>query len=456
MEGRRGLRAHTQQYKNRFKWLRPSLFNKELARDLRRDALALLRIVQRCGHWDTSRDAKLNALADLLTERHAHEKVLIFTQFADTVLFLESQLKARGIRHLAGVTGQSPDPTNLVWRFSPTSNNKLSLARSEGELRVLIATDILSEGQNLQDCSIVVNYDLPWAIIRLIQRVGRVDRIGQQAEEINCYTFLPAEGVERIIRLRERIKERLHQNSEVIGTDEAFFDDDLDRQMALDLYHEKAGLLDGEADGEVDLASYAYEIWKNAISREPGLQKIIPELPPVVYSTRPHETRESEPEGVLVYMRTPQGNDLLAWIDREGRSITQSQLTILNAAECGPETPVLKRQWEHHQLVKKGVEQVVKGEKVIGGQLGRPSGVRFRVYERLRKIVQDTPYERFEELDRAINEIYRYPLRQSAIDTLNRRLKNGIDDEHLISLISHCVKGITCVSSPMSFRCKSQ
>ena len=66
------------------------------------------------------------------------------------------------------------------------------------KLRVLIATDVLSEGQNLQDAAIIVNFDLPWAIIRLIQRAGRVDRIGQKSEEILCYSFLPADGVERI------------------------------------------------------------------------------------------------------------------------------------------------------------------------------------------------------------------------------------------------------------------
>ena len=89
-------------------------------------------------------------------------------------------------------------------------------------MRVIIATDVLSEGQNLQDAAVVINYDLPWAIIRLIQRVGRVDRIGQKAENILCYSFLPADGVDRIIRLRARVRQRLRENAEVVGTDEAF------------------------------------------------------------------------------------------------------------------------------------------------------------------------------------------------------------------------------------------
>lgn len=213
-------------FRRRFKWLRPTLFSANLKRDLLQDARALLTILRQCGAWDPAEDAKLAALVDLLTRQHPNEKVLVFTQFADTVDYLTQQLKARGLQAVEGVTGDSDDPTALAWRFSPQSNDKRERIAPADEVRVLIATDVLSEGQNLQDAHLVVNYDLPWAIIRLIQRAGRVDRIGQLAEAITCYSFLPAEGVERIIRLRERVRIRLAQNAEVVGTDEAFFEDE--------------------------------------------------------------------------------------------------------------------------------------------------------------------------------------------------------------------------------------
>src|SRR5208283_1582152 len=190
---------------------------------------------------------------------------------------------------VASATGDSDNPTRIAWFFSPESNDKRDQVPADEEISILISTDVLSEGQNLQDAAIVINYDLPWAIIRLIQRAGRVDRIGQNSEKITCYSFLPAEGVENLIRLRSRVRQRLHENAEVVGTDEAFFEDEHDRQRLIDLYHEKSGILDGEVDGEVDLASYAYQIWKNAIDRFPDLQKTVPSLPPVVFSTRTHE-----------------------------------------------------------------------------------------------------------------------------------------------------------------------
>jgi len=424
-------------FQRRFKWIRSSLFQPRLAEHLRADNKALLKILADNSSWDIAKDTKFAALLMLLRELHPDEKVLVFTQFADTVNFLTRELHARGVTRLEGVTGGSTDPTETAWRFSPVSNRKRDRINPEDELRVLVATDVLSEGQNLQDAHIVVNYDLPWAIIRLIQRAGRVDRIGQQATEILCYSFLPADGVERIINLRSRVATRLRQNAEVVGADEAFFEDEAATQPLVDLYHEKAGILDGEADTEVDLASQAYQIWKNAIDQEPRLAQLIPDLPNVSYSSRRHQPLAGMPEGVLVYVRTAEGTDSLAWIDRQGNSVTQSQLAILQAAQCHPDTPVTPRHAQHHELVNRGVEHLIQEERAIGGQLGRPSGARFRTYERLKAYADSIKGTLFEShtLNSAIDEIYRFPLRQSAIDTLNRKLKEGAGDHQLADLV---------------------
>jgi len=425
-------------WKNRFKWLRPSLFLPQLQADLQADAKKLIGILKKCGTWDPSRDAKLDALQDLLGKKHPHDKVLVFSQFADTVDYLESQLAARGVDRLAGVSGNSENPTAVAWRFSPVSNEMRDRVPADQELRVVIATDVLSEGQNLQDCAVVVNFDLPWAIIRLIQRAGRVDRIGQKSDVIRCYSFLPADGVDRIIRLRSRVRQRLRENAEVVGTDEAFFEDDQNDDVIRHLFTEKAGILDGDEDTEVDLSSYAYQIWKNAVDADPGLADTIESLPNVVFATKPHAPTELEPEGVLAYIRTGQGNDFLAWVDRSGKSVTESQYRILLAAECTADTPGLPRQDKHHQMVEKAVAQVIEDEKSTGGQLGRPSGARFKTYERLKRFLEDMqnmPLLDTTELAKAVQEIYRYPLRQSAIDILNRQLRSGISDEELAELV---------------------
>ena len=423
-------------YRRRFRWLRSDLFDSTLEADLQADADALLQLLETHGQWRPADDAKLNALWDLLTETFPNKKILVFSQFADTVRYLEAQLKDRGLQAMSGVTGDSADPTQLAQRFSPASNDKRDIVSEEQELRILVATDVLSEGQNLQDCSVVVNYDLPWAIIRLIQRAGRVDRIGQRAEEILCHSFLPAEGVERIINLRNRVRSRLLENAEVVGADESFFEDEADEQTVLNLYHERSGILDGDADSEVDLASHAYQIWKNAISANPRLEKAVADLPDVVFSSRQHAPIAQRPEGVLVFMRTPDGNDALAYVGRDGLSITESQLEILSAAECRPDTPAQPHHESHHQLVADGVKHIAREEQRVGGQLGRPSGARFRTYTRLKGYADSIKGQLFDiaALHHAIDDIYRYPLRQSAVDTLNRQLRSGVDDATLAEL----------------------
>jgi len=437
--------AYCGPFKSRFKWLPSTLFAKALAKDLLSDALALLQVLQTCGEWQADADTKLAALVALINKKHPTDKLLVFTQFADTARYLKAQLAARGISQVEDATGQSADPTLLAWRFSPQSNDKQEQVHKAGELRVLIATDVLSEGQNLQDAHIIVNYDLPWAIIRLIQRAGRVDRIGQQSDTILCYSFVPADGVERLIKLRERVKQRLIENAEVVGSDESFFDDDDDADEAVlrDLYTEQSGILDDDGDTEVDLASYAYQIWKNATDADPSLAAKIEALPNVAYATKAHTPTPLTPKGVLVYLRTAQDNDVLTWINEAGQAVTQSQLTILKAAACAANTPALPRQEQHHALTQQGLAHIAEEEKSSGGALGRPSGARFKAYERLKRFRASWGDKRdlfvtddyLRRVDRVMEEIYRYPLFQSATDSLNRQLKAGIGDTAMLDLI---------------------
>ncbi|MFY8042090.1 MAG: C-terminal helicase domain-containing protein, partial [Rhodoferax sp.] len=332
----------------RFKWIRPSLFKNKLAEDLAQDTQTLTELLNAQGSWEPQKDHKLQAFLRLVKQTHSKDKVLIFTQFADTARYLAAQAQAAGVTHVEVATGASVDPYSLACRFSPRSNNK-TVAKAE-EVRVLICTDVLSEGQNLQDSNVVVNFDLPWAIIRLIQRAGRVDRIGQKAEEIFCYSFLPADGVEQLIQLRSRIRQRLLENAEVVGTDEEFFEDD-DASTIRNLYTEHQGVLD-DADDEVDLASYAWQVWKQATQDNPDLARTIEALPPVVYSAKsftldsvrfPLLGVDASKGGALVYVKSPEGNDHLAWVGPNGKTVTESQFTVLRAAECDPGTPAVLR-----------------------------------------------------------------------------------------------------------------
>ena len=422
------------QYKKRFAWIRSDLFIPDLKKALIDDGREIIKILTMAKAWIPEEDRQLNALYDLIEHTHRKEKILVFTQFADTAGYLCEQLKKRGVSSIACVTGDCESPTDFAQRFSPMSNEKPEIKDTDRELRVLITTDVLSEGQNLQDGHIIVNYDLPWAIIRLIQRAGRVDRIGQKSDKILCYSFLPEDGLEKIIRLRGRLTERIQQNAEVVGSDETFFDGD--PVNIHDLYNEKSGVFDDEGDSEVDLASYAYQIWKNAIDSDPALAKLIPDLSKVVYATK-ENTFGNEEEGVIVYTRTADDNDVLAWLDTTGAMITQSQLTILKAAECPPDTTALQKLPGHHQIVKTAVDSITRDEVTVGSSLGKKSGVKYRVYMRLDRYLKEHEGTLFvtEEMKKAVDDIFKYQLREFARDTLNRQLKAGISDDGLANLV---------------------
>ncbi|TDN39884.1 NgoFVII family restriction endonuclease [Hymenobacter sp. UV11] len=424
--------------KKRFRWIKSEYFTKALRKELMADAVALQKVLALAADWDPAQDRKLNALEKLCQITHPKQKILVFTQFADTACYLDNELQRRKVKHIAGVTGSADDPTDYARRFSPVSNKQENVAGTDHELRVLVSTDVLSEGQNLQDSHVIVNYDLPWAIIRLIQRAGRVDRIGQQAKNIFCYSFLPEDGIEQIIQLRTRLTQRLEENAEVVGTDEIFMEEDITAGLIRNLYNERSDMYNQEPDGEVDLASYAWQIWKNASDADPKLHKIIPDLAPVSHTTRAKHSPDGMLPGVLLYARTANDNDMLVWVDRKGEVITQSQFTILRAAACTVETPLKDKYAKHHELVAKALSFAHDSENSVGGQLGPKTSARYRTYHILMRhhdAVKNLPLFNSETLKKAIEELYRFPLRESARDGLNRLLKTSPADAQVAQFV---------------------
>ncbi len=428
------------QYRNRFTWLDAKFFQPQLAKQLRSDAEALFRVLERAGEWNPNADAKLEALFDLIARRHRSDKVLVFTQFADTALYLHKQLCARGVEDIAVLTNQVGDPVELVRRFSPSTNG--GLRSGETELRVLIATDVLAEGQNLQDAHIVVNYDLPWAIVRLIQRAGRVDRIGQRHETILVYSFLPADGVERIIRLRQRLTHRLRQNQEVVGTDESFFGEEAAQRLS-DLYTEKAGTLDDEgADEDIDLSSLALQVWNSASEKD---RKAALDLPPIVSATRALSETEMgahHPPGAVAYLRYPNGDDTLIRVDEQGNLVSQSLSAIFRDIACSPDMPALERTENHHELVTRCVQIAAEEQTTPGGQLGSLRSVRRKLWECLneyRRRLQTHPdassSEQQQRLDYVLDLLWRYPLKSAARETISRQMRLRISDSALLDLV---------------------
>jgi predicted Rossmann fold nucleotide-binding protein DprA/Smf involved in DNA uptake len=186
----------------------------------------------------------------------------------------------------------------------------------------------------------------------------------------------------------------------------------------------------------VDLASFAYQIWKNATDADPNLLKIIPDLPNVIYATKKADN-EHKINGAIVYTRTANENDILAWINQEKQIVTKSQFEILKAIRCNANEKPLERFEKHHELIKTGLEHIKETEDKIGGQLGRKTGARYKAYTQLDAFAKNNTNSLWltDELKRAIQDILDYPLREYARETINRQLKTGISIENLAALV---------------------
>lgn len=429
--------------KNNVAWIESTYFKRTLKTHLNQDCSKIIQMIQLCGKWDSKSDQKLNELEELISKTHKNDKVLIFTQYSDTAQYIYRQLRKRGFQHIDKATGNSQNPTRIVEHFSPRSN-KAEIS-PENELRVLVATDVLSEGQNLQDAHVIINYDLPWAIIRLIQRAGRVDRIGQEAEEIFCYSFFPAEGVERIIRLRARLNARINENANIVGSDEVFFEGN--EQNLRDMYNEKSGSLDDEDDNDVDLASQAYQIWKNATDVDPKLKQIIPALSNIVYSTKPSAGLLAD--GVITYAKTHNDYDVLTWYDSNGQMISQSQKKILQAMACKTDEPALPPLENHFDLVGKAIDNMKTETTNVSGILGNRFSTRYRIIDLLEHYYKQPATLFFDEdkrqmLKYAIDDIYNYQFLEGTKFILGRMLRTSSNDDIVESILEMHKNGTLC------------
>lgn len=411
------------------KWLNSSVFKSTLRYDLVKDNELISKLLTRFGAWDSTRDSKVNALVDLLRGEHEGKKVLVFSEYKDTATYVADALEEAGIDNVGLATGDSSDPADLARRFSPRSNRlpgqSIDEVKDPGDpIDVLIATDVLSEGQNLQDSHIIVNYDLPWAIIRLIQRAGRVDRVGQESDTVHVY-LITHDKVEQQIHLRRRIRARLTAAAEAFGSDEQFFGTEDEVKLLHDFYNGQLSGDDDDGEGEADAVSEAWLAWSNAQGSHPSVTKRVLGLPDLIHSTRDRYAREST-GGVVCFVRTESGVDAFAMGDSKGSERLLTPAEALRVFEAEPTTPTAPLREDHFDLEA----SLVRGPLTIEARAaGNLRGVRKRIWERF----GGTFYA--EKAEDALNALHERPLTTHATNQLSIALRNKYADQDILDLL---------------------
>jgi len=201
---------------------------KDWLKDLKKDKESLVDLYNNACSVTPERDAKLSELKKLVLTKvnnpfnGENKKVIVFTAFADTAQYLYENIKAwckKELKlHCALVCGSytqtslgKNDYDSILLNFSPVSKNRAKMTSvSQGEeIDLLIATDCISEGQNLQDCDYLINYDIHWNPVRIIQRFGRIDRLCSKNDKIQLVNFWPTKDLDNYINLKERVEARM-------------------------------------------------------------------------------------------------------------------------------------------------------------------------------------------------------------------------------------------------------
>jgi superfamily II DNA or RNA helicase len=308
----------------------------ELIAETREDLNQLVKFLDVLKDFDASQDGKLAALKKMLAEDSvlSRHKVLIFTEYQGTARYLKRELDKAGVEGVAQVDSSTKTPRDkIIRRFAPYYNQTSSaeLAKAgEVEIRVLIATDVLSEGLNLQDATRLINYDLHWNPVRLMQRIGRVDRRMNPAVEaaltadhpetaplrgrVIYWNFLPNAALEKILGLYQRVSGKTLRISRLFGIEgRRLFRESDDYEDLKDLNRE----IDSEPTEEERLRQELRQL----LIDHPELEARLPDLPNRIFSGRP----AARGRGVFFCYALPGRTRTLAgeedWDSDEGRQV---------------------------------------------------------------------------------------------------------------------------------------
>ena len=298
------------------------------------------------------KDAKLQVLIAGLKKGipKARNKVLIFTQYADTAEYLYDNLNPGGAdKSIEAIYGTDKSKARMAARFSPLSNPHMEIGTDQ-EIRILVATDVMSEGLNLQDGDVVVNYDPHWNPVRLIQRFGRIDRIGSENEQVWGFNFLPELKLEKNLGLADVLRRRIQDIHDSIGEDAAILekDEQLNEDAMFAIYERNGGQLSmfEDEEGQFLDVSEAEELIRTLRKNEPEEFERIKALRDGIRSAR----GVFSAQGSYVFCQAGKYQQLIL-TDAQGKVVTRDVPAVLGRIKCPKTEPAARLPDGHNRTV---------------------------------------------------------------------------------------------------------
>lgn len=408
-----------------------------LRRDIAADRNLLEQMRSEVAAITPDKDAKLQVLQEKLNTDipKASGKVLVFTQFADTASYLHQNLNPGGADNRIDVIyGTEKSKARVAARFSPLSNPYIQLKSNEPEINLLIATDVMSEGLNLQDGDVIVNYDLHWNPVRLIQRFGRIDRIGTENSEVWGFNFLPERQLDQNLGLTATLRTRIQEIHDTIGEDAAILDQEerINEEAMFAIYENRDGqmlLAEEEEDGIPDLAE-AEEFFRRLQTEDPEEYKRIAELRNGIRSARPVFSGT----GTYVFCQAGKFQQLYL-LDAKGETVSKDMEEVLRKIRCPREEPRNPLPATHNQTVmrvKAEFETDVRERTAQQEALLSLSAAQKYVIRELRAHEARTEDEDVRRRCLFLEEAFKQTLPAALRKNLNTMRRNGVTGDNLL------------------------
>ena len=400
---------------------------KSLREDIQHDIEILTQILDPVKQITTAKDAKLQTLKKLLdTKPLCNGKRLIFTRYIDTAEYLYRNLESEDTDV---IYSSNKDKQKMVARFAPKANPEHTQSTDENEINTLIATDVLAEGLNLQDCGMLINYDLHWNPVRLIQRFGRIDRIGSEFEEIHGFNFLPELGIESNLGLQETLRNRIQEIHDTIGEDAAILDntEQINEEVMYAIYEQDNAQLNLFEDSQETGMSFieAEEILRQIKRQDPEEYERIENLRDGIRTGIPATTKGTY---ILCRLGTYQQPCLF---NEDGQLLTADPAEILQKLACDPELEEKPLPPEHNTRIAKYQKDFAAKNKsrtlVSVQQLTPAQRYILKELRILSSTSKDT--EAISRLDQA----FRLPLTEVIKRDINRLQRQKITGEDLLT-----------------------
>ena len=415
-------------------------FEDALHQDIQQDMELLQEMIDLVAPISPEKDAKLQTLLARLQEKPLSEgKVLIFTQYADTAQYLFENLNPGGQKQdIEVIYSGDKSKVRVVGRFAPKANPEYRFHKGESEINLLVATDVLSEGLNLQDCDKIINYDLHWNPVRLIQRFGRIDRIGSEHDVIWGFNFLPETELDKNLGLKDKLANRIQEIHETIGLDAAVLDssEQLNPEAMYAIYEKRSGgqlSLFEEPDEIIDL-NEAEEFMRQLKKENPEEFERIANLRDGIRVGKASDTK-----GTFVFCQAGKYQKLFL-MNRNSEIVNPEISEILNILRCGPEQPSEPLPPDHNQTVMKArrlFEDEVRHRVAMREQTTSLSHGQRYVIREMRVLYGMAKDDDLRHQINIIEKAFRGPVTAAINRELNRLRRNGITGEDLLkSLIN--------------------